>query len=501
MKKRWMYILSFVIIFSMFLAACQTAAVEEPVVEEPVVEEPVVEEPVVEEPVVEEPVVEEPVVEEPAGDKIRVRWFVGLGAGSDEGTFEPQQAVVDDFNASQDEIELVLEIVDNDVAYDTLATQIAAGNAPDIVGPVGIRGRDTFKGAWVDLAPYIEETNYDLSAFDPAMVDFYLVQEEGQLGIPFGISPSFMIYNFDLFDEAGLNYPPAQYGEPYVWPDGTEAEWNMDTLKEVAMIMTVDANGNDATMEDFDPENIVQFGFMNQWTDPRGIGTFFGAGNLVADDGVTAQIPESWQAAWKWTYDGWWTDWFIPNGPYGGADFLQGPGGPFSGGNLAMIHIHTWYVAPWALADVGFEWDLGATPSYNGTITSKMHADTFGIPKGSKNPDAAFTVLTYMLSEEVAPKLLNIYGLMPARLALQDAYFVDYTEANFPGKDINWDVAVDSIAYADNPNHESWMPSFLETTDRYNEFWNYLANTPGLDVDAEMEVLLADLQAIFDAAQ
>jgi multiple sugar transport system substrate-binding protein len=82
--------------------------------------------------------------------------FAGLlasGAGSDEGTFAGQQAVVDEFNASQDKIELVLEIVDNDAAYDTLATQIAAGNAPDIVGPVGIRGRDSFKGAWLDLQP------------------------------------------------------------------------------------------------------------------------------------------------------------------------------------------------------------------------------------------------------------------------------------------------------------------------------------------------------------
>jgi multiple sugar transport system substrate-binding protein len=275
----------------------------------------------------------------------------------------------------------------------------------------------------------------------------------------------------------------------------------MDTLREVSMMLTVDTSGNDATMEEFDPENIVQFGFQNMWTDPRGVGTFFGAGSLLADDGVTAQIPEPWQAAWKWTYDGWWTDWFIPNGPYGGADFLQGPGGAFSSGNLAMIHMHMWYVAPWALGDVGFDWDLGATPSYQGTITSKMHADTFGIPRGSRNPDAAFTVLTYLLSEEVAPKLLQIYGGMPARLSLQDAYFDDYTAANFPGKTINWQVVVDSMAYADNPNHESWMPSFLETTDRYNEFWNYAANTPGLDMDAEIEALRQDLQRIFDAAQ
>lgn len=498
MKKRLMFILSLMLVFSMFMAACQPATPEptEEVVPEETEEEVVQEE--VEEETEEAEEVEE--TEEPAGDKVQIRWFVGLGAGSDEGTFEPQQAVVDKFNASQDKIELVLEIVDNDVAYDTLATQIAAGNAPDIVGPVGVRGRDSFKGAWLDLQPLIDATNYDLSDFDPAMVDFYNIKEEGQLGIPFGIFPSFMIYNFDLFDEAGLNYPPAQYGEPYVWPDGTEAEWNMDTLREVAMIMTVDANGNDATMEEFDPENIVQFGFMNQWTDPRGVGTFFGAGSLLADDGKTAQIPEPWCAAWKWTYDGWWNDWFIPNGVYGGADFLQSAGGPFGSGNLAMVHLHTWYVAPWALGEVGFEWDLGATPSYEGTITSKMHADTFSIPKGSKNPEAAFEVLTYLLSPEIAPSLLEIYGGMPARISLQEGYLETYTENNFPGKEINWQVAVDSIAYADNPNHESWMPSFLETTDRYNEFWNYLANTPDLDVDEEIEVLREDLQEIFDAA-
>ncbi len=494
MSKKIMSVLALFMVAAMVLSACKPTPTAAPVVEtEEAVE---VEAPETEE-VEEVEEVEEPVA---SGDRVKLRWFIGLGAGSDEGTFAAQQAVADDFNASQDKYELVLEIVDNDVAYDTLATQIAAGNAPDIVGPVGIRGRDTFKGAWMDLGPMIEENNYDLSDYDPALVDFYMVKEEGQLGIPFGIFPSFMIYNFDLFDEAGLNYPPAQYGEKYVYPDGTEAEWNMDTLRDVSMLLTVDANGNDATSPDFDPENIVQFGFQNLWTDPRGVGTFFGAGSLVAEDGVTAQIPDEWKAAWEWTYNGWWSDWFIPNGPYGGADFLQGAGGAFSSGNLAMIHMHTWYVAPWALGEVPFEWNLGATPSYNGEITSKMHADTFGIPKGSKNPEAAFEVLTYMLSPEVAPKLLAIYGGMPARLSLQDGYFDTFTADNFPGKDINWDVVVASMAYADNPNHESWMPSFLETTDRYNEFWNYLANTPGLDFDAELEALLVDLQAIFDAA-
>lgn len=494
MKKTHILLVSLMIVVSLLMSACGPAATEAPPAEEPT-EPPAVEEPT-EEPV-EEPT-EEP-TEEPAGDAVEIRWFVGLGAGSDEPTFEPQQEVVELFNAAQDDIELILEIVDNDAAYDALATQIAGGNAPDIVGPVGIRGRDSFKGAWLDLQPLIDANNYDLSDFDPAMVDFYQVQEEGQLGIPFAIFPSFVIYNKDLFDEAGLAYPPHEHGAPYVDADGEEREWNMDTLRDLAMQLSVDANGFDATEPDFDPESIVQFGWMNQWTDPRGIGTFFGAGSLVDEDG-NAQIPDPWRDAWNWTYDGWWEDWFIPNGPYGGADFLQSPGGPFGGGNLAMVHLHMWYVAPWALGDVDFDWDLAATPSYEGNITAKMHADTFGIMRTTEHPEEAFEVVTYLLSEDVAPELLNIYGGMPARVSLQETWLDNYAEENFPGRDIDFDVAVEAMAYADNPNHESYMPSPQEANERYNEFWTLLTENPGLDVDAELDKLIVDLQAIFDAA-
>lgn len=499
-RKYMLMLLSLIVSVSLLMvSACGPAATEAPTeapIEEPA-EEPT-EEPA-EEPA-EEPT-EEPVEEpEPSTDAVQIRWFVGLGAGSDEPTFEPQQAVVDEFNATHDDIELVIEIVDNDVAYDTLATQIAAGNAPDLVGPVGIRGRDSFKGAWLDLQPLIDANNYDLSDFDPAMVDFYHVVEEGQLGIPFAIFPSFVIYNKDLFDEAGLAYPPHEFGAPYVDAEGDEMDWNMDTLRELAMQLTVDADGNDATSPDFDTENIVQFGWMNQWTDPRGIGTFFGSGNLVNDDG-DAEIPQTWRDAWTWTYEGYWDSYFIPNGPYGGADFLQGPGGPFSSGNLAMIHNHLWYVAGWALADVDFDFDLAATPAYEGNITSKMHADTFGIMRNSEHPEEAFEVLTYMLSEEIAPELLNIYGGMPARMSMQEEWLASYFETNFPGRDLDMQVVVDAMTYADNPNHEAWMPSFLETTDRYNEFWNLISNEPGLDLDAEMDALEADLQVIFDATQ
>jgi len=98
-----------------------------------------------------------------AQDRVKIRWYVGLGAGTDAPLVAAQEEIVADFNASQAEIELVLEIVDNAQAYDVLSTQIAAGNAPDIVGPMGIRGRASFPGAWLDLTPMIDSAGYDLS--------------------------------------------------------------------------------------------------------------------------------------------------------------------------------------------------------------------------------------------------------------------------------------------------------------------------------------------------
>ncbi|MEO0564654.1 MAG: sugar ABC transporter substrate-binding protein, partial [Chloroflexota bacterium] len=130
-----------------------------------------------------------------AQERTEIRWYVGLGAGTDGPVIEMQEAFVAEYNASQDAIELVLEVVDNEQAYDVLNTQIAAGNAPDIVGPMGIRSRASFPGVWLDLNPLIEETGYDLSDFDPALVDFYFVEGEGQLGLPFAVFPYYMLYN------------------------------------------------------------------------------------------------------------------------------------------------------------------------------------------------------------------------------------------------------------------------------------------------------------------
>jgi multiple sugar transport system substrate-binding protein len=427
--------------------------------------------------------------------KVQVRWFVGLGAGSDEPTFAPQKAVVEKFNASQNEIELVLEIVDNTQAYNTLATQISGGNGPDIVGPVGIRGRDSFKGSWLDLAPLVEKTKYDLTQFDASMVDFYRNPTDGLIGLPFAIYPSYLYVNKALFAEAGIPLPPKKYGAPYVDENGKEFPWDYDTVKMIAKKLTVDAKGIDATNGKFDNTKIVQWGFGQQWGDARSWGTLFGPGTFVADDGK-AQIPANWLESWNWIYDGMWKSHFIPNGPYGSSDILGG-GDWFASGKIGMDHSHLWYAG---FAKMNFDWDIYPMPAYKGKTTAKMHADTFVITKGTKHPEASFKVLSYLLGDG-SNDLLTIYGGMPARKSLQANFLANFFKTKFPERTIDAQIVVDSIAYADNPNHESWMPSFQETTTRYSEFWNILTQEPNANINDEAAKLKKDLDQIFAAAK
>jgi multiple sugar transport system substrate-binding protein len=429
---------------------------------------------------------------------LQVRWFVGLGTGTQEPVIVAQQAIVDAFNAAQSEIRLVLEIVDHAQAYDVLATQIAAGNAPDIVGPVGIRGRAAFAGAWLDLADLIAASDYDLSDFDPALVDIYRIEGQGQIGLPFAVFPSYITYNKARFDEAGLAYPPSRYGDPYVPAVGGALPWNVDTLRDLAMILTVDADGRNATEAAFDPGDIVRWGFGIPLTDIRGRLTMFGAGNFVNADG-NAVIPGTWAEGAQWLHDAMWRDHFHPNGPYGSSDLLAG-GNWFESGNLAMAQTHLWYQGccmfglqdDWALAPM--------VASFDGSTTAKLHADTFSITAATRNPEAAFAVLTYLLSPEIALHLTTIYGGMPARLSLQDGFLDGFFAEKFPGREIDVTVIGDSLSYLDDPSHEEGMPAFREAEALYNAFNDRLENEADLDVMAALAALQQELQLLFDGA-
>jgi len=426
-----------------------------------------------------------------AGGRTVVKWYVGLGTGTDPKQIDVQRAVVDQYNKSQQSIYLTLQIVGNSVASTTLATQIAANNVPDVVGPVGTVGRATFDGNWLDLTDLIQANNFDMSVYEPSVVQNYNLPGQGLIGVPFAVFPSYVYFNKDLFDEAGLPYPPQHFGETYMGK-----EWNFDTLRDLSMKLTVDDKGNDATSPAFAPDHIVQFGFDLQFgTDPRAEATLFGANRLIDNEG-RAYIPPNWLAAWNYFYDAEFKDHWMPNDAYRNSD-LFGKGGVFNSGNLAMGYTHLWYtccIDPVSKGGKVKNWDIAVVPSYQGVTTAKLHADTFGILKASKHPNEAFQVYKYLITNK---DLLQVYGAMPAIKSMQSDFFGGLDQKFAPVK-VNWQVAVDSLAYNDVPNHEEGLPNFLKARQATTDFQTLVNTTAGLDMNVEAQKLQATLQGIYD---
>jgi multiple sugar transport system substrate-binding protein len=257
-----------------------------------------------------------------------------------------------------------------------------------------------------------------------------------------------------------------------------------------------------STQDGFDPTKIVQWGFEPQRDDLRGMGAYFGAGTLAGGaDGTTAQVPDAWKAAWTDWYDGMWKDHISMTGPVFSSPDINPEDYPFFTGNVAMSENYLW--STYGVADAGDDWNLAATPAYNGQTTAAFNADTFRILKDSKHPDEAFKVLTYLLGDG-SKDLLTTYGGMPARPEEQDAFFEtlqnqtgDDGKPLYPQK-IDWNVAKEGVNHADVPNFESFMPAYNESLDLLNTFGTKWQATPDLDLDGEIQALKTQLQAIWD---
>jgi len=450
-----------------------------------------------------------PATAAPATGPVLIRWSIGVGTGADPAQVTIENAVAADFNAAQDKIHLIIEVIPNASARDTISTEIAAGAGPDIVGPVGWIGSNAFGGQWLDIAPYLKATNYDTTKFEAALTKMYQT-DQGTVGLPFAVYPSAIYYNTGLFTEAGLNPLPAKYGDQYKMPDGTMVDWNWDALTKVAKLLTIDSAGKSSGQAGFDATKIVQYGFSFGWEGhPNYWGTFMSNGGQMLVPGGSkgsykAQIPAAWKTAWQWVYDGiWGAEPYIPNGAVaGGADFDSG--NVFASGKVGMVDNPSWYnCCVGDLTKAGGKFDYGTMPiGLDGKVAGRVDADTFRIWKGTKHPAEAFTVMTYLIDTGIqklvvgTPTTPPAYGAVPSQSALRGPWLAAQ-KANFPFVK-NWDTLVAGLNYADVPSAEGFMPNINESWARIQTFGDLLVNTKGVDLAAQEATLESDLTTIFN---
>jgi len=328
----------------------------------------------------------------------------------------------------------------------------------------------------------VKNDNYDMSDFNAAPV-----QGEKFYGLPIGIYPSVLFYNEDLYDAAGVEYPPHQFGA-----EG----WTYDALLEKAMLLTLDSNGNNATSPDFDPANIVQFGWDGwDWFGPSDVIMKFG-GPLkgMSEDYKTVDLstPQVTKA-YQFVYDSVWTHYVRPNGEQVGALFADDPMSP---GIVANWEIQSWIEYAYSTWTEAFNWDIAAVPSQDGLIQAQADFDIFTITKSSKHPQQAWEVAKWLLEPAQMKRLAPSYGCIPARKSLAADWLAEKQEA-YPG--VDFQVVIDAMAYADFPiNHEGWTPAFNQVVDSFTNLEQSILASKDANVAELLKTAQGEIQGYLD---
>jgi multiple sugar transport system substrate-binding protein len=427
--------------------------------------------------------------------RTQIRWFAGLEIGASPEQIKALEQVVAEFNASQNKIELILQVATTGGAYDVLATQFSVKQGPDLVGPISWGTANNFPGQWLVLDSYIESSGFDLTPYRPELLSFYQ-NEEGLIALPFAVSPSAIYYVPAKFDEMGLEYPPQVYGEKYIL-DGEAVDWTWETFSEVAKRLTLDRNGFNSMQPEFDQTQIAQVGFSMEGQNAASVATFFGPANIYSGTrgNYISSIPQGWESAWRWWHDAMWgTQPFMATGDL--ADTYEfGAGNVFYAGKSAMALSQAWFIC---CIHMGQEFQLAVLPmSVDGLVHGRIAEESFYIWKESAHPQEAFQVLTYLLGSS-GEELLPAYSGMSANLNKTDAFLVQQS-AQYPFvTQQSWNVFMQGMAYVDIPSADQYLPHRNEVITRLQSFTDMLVYNGNLDFDVEFQKLQDDLSIIYN---
>ncbi len=325
--------------------------------------------------------------------------------------------IVADFHAAKPDITVNVEVSDWDSYWTKLKTLLSAGTPPDVFAMdaplyLDYQSRDVL----LNLQPYLDKNPDMLKGVYPQTLEAYKTPA-GLYGLPRDFQTIVLFYNKDMFDAAKVAYPTA--------------DWTYDDLRTAAKALTkVGPDGK-----------VTQFGFYSDLWDMELVWSeaiWANGGEILNADHTKTLIAEpNALKAWQLFHDMMFVDKSYPD-----SNQVQEYGGdPFMAGVAAMTSIGHWAVPGYAEAN--FKWDVAPMPKGPAGPATSVNSAGFVIGKASKNPDAAFEFLKYVLSEPAQTRLAQLGFACPVleSVAQSDAFLKQATG-------IDEKVFLDSLAFA-----------------------------------------------------
>ncbi|MBI5667936.1 MAG: sugar ABC transporter substrate-binding protein [Chloroflexi bacterium] len=202
---------------------------------------------------------------------------------------EAYQKFIADFEAAHPGV--TVNALETPPEFDTqLLVDLAAGTAPDIWNQdASTLARLVDSGYVLDMnecVNLVPELNLD--RFFPSVLAIHQREEGGPIyGLPNDFTPMVIYYNTAAFERAGVEPP--------------QAGWTWEEFRDIAQRLTLDANGNNATSPDFDPNNVTQWGFrVRKFAFEWLYRVWQNGSDVISPDGTTASgyldSPESIEA-------------------------------------------------------------------------------------------------------------------------------------------------------------------------------------------------------------
>ncbi len=300
------------------------------------------------------------------------------------------EALINAFNRSQDKITVKADPIPGN-AWAVILARIAGGNPPDLTWiTTGSVVADVERGIITDLTPYIQRDNFDIDDFFPQFVDAFKV--DGKIyAMPSDSTISLIGYNMDMFDAAGVEYPAD--------------DWTWDDLVAIGKKVTIrDGSGK-----------AVQFGFT-------GFFGFFSDGSsylpvLWSNGGDVVDNPDRPRVSRLTSREVIDAITYVRDLRFkhkiealpGEQTRIDGEA-HFAAGESAMAFCGGGIVNNIRKAGSKFRWNIQVAP--RGTAGHKVQVGPVGyvILKGSKNPDAAWEFMKFLVSNEATNVVANVVG-------------------------------------------------------------------------------------------
>ena len=332
-----------------------------------------------------------------------------------------------------------------------LNAMIAANEAPDVSysGPWKIQlGKDGLIYNYFEIA----ELDPSISADDVQAYSWWNWSDTESAG-PFqaSVTPSLM-YNVDMFKEAGIEPPPTKADEA----------WTYDEMLAVAQQLTIDRKGNNALSPNFDPENIQQYGIhyglgWNCWY-PLVLSN---GGSYLSEDGTrfTLNEPEAVEAIQK-VAD-------LINVYHVSPSPAQASTLPSNSVALQTRRVAMAVNGSWTHADLSLtedlNWGVGVLPILK-TYESFFHGGSLIIFKSTSNLEASLKLHNWIINPANQLDLhrglwipqLNSWYTDPEKIEL-------WAKEGEPGRPVGFqDAVMRSTFEHNNPSPENNVVNFAE---------------------------------------